>query len=62
MNLFQSRLFLEFAIIYDRLGVTLIERGESFYEDMMPSTVEDLEKRGRVLYCMYNNTKNFAEQ
>ena len=37
----------EFAKIYEKLGVTLIERGESFYQEMMGAVVEDLENRGR---------------
>ena len=40
---------LEFAKIYERLGVTLIERGESFYQELMSNVVEDLEKRGIVI-------------
>ncbi len=34
----------EFKKIYDRLDVTVIERGESFYHKLMPKAVEDLEK------------------
>lgn len=37
-----------FAIIYDRLGVSLEERGESFYNDMIPSVVDKLDKLGLV--------------
>ena len=40
--------YLEFAKIYERLGVTLIERGESFYQDLMGSAVEELEKQGII--------------
>lgn len=36
----------EFQVIYDRLGVSLIERGESFYNALMPDLVQDLEKNG----------------
>ena len=32
--------------VYDRLGVTLIERGESFYQDLMKQTVEFLNHKG----------------
>lgn len=39
-------LFSEFDKIYQRLDVTLIERGESFYHDMMPKVVADLERKG----------------
>jgi len=38
----------EFQKIYDRLGVTLIERGESFYQDRMTQAVKDLEEAGIV--------------
>lgn len=38
--------FSEFDKIYNRLDVTLIERGESFYQDMMPKVVADLEQKG----------------
>lgn len=36
----------EFQKIYDCLDVTLIERGESFYQDMMKEVVEEFDKRG----------------
>ena len=32
--------------IYDRLGVTLVDRGESFYNDLMPTVIERLEEAG----------------
>ncbi|XP_028397434.1 arginine--tRNA ligase, cytoplasmic-like [Dendronephthya gigantea] len=38
----------EFAKIYEKLGVTLIERGESFYQELMALVVEDLEKREMI--------------
>lgn len=37
---------LEFQKIYDRLDIKLIERGESFYQDMMVQTVKALEAAG----------------
>jgi len=37
-----------FQKIYDRLGVTVFERGESFYNAMIPPLVEDLKLRGLV--------------
>ena len=40
--------YVEFAKIYDRLGVTLIERGESFYQGLMGLVVEGLEKQGTI--------------
>lgn len=36
----------EFQLIYDRLGVKLIERGESFYQSRMESLVKELEAKG----------------
>ena len=32
--------------MYERLNVSIIERGESFYQDKMKEVVEDLSKRG----------------
>jgi arginyl-tRNA synthetase len=37
-----------FQEIYELLGVTLIERGESFYNPMLKGVVEELEKKGLV--------------
>lgn len=39
----------DFQRIYDRLGVTIIERGESFYQPMMPGVVKDLDDKGKSL-------------
>ncbi|XP_077519187.1 arginine--tRNA ligase-like protein isoform X2 [Amblyomma americanum] len=36
----------EFQATYERLDTTLIERGESFYQDMMGEVVQDLTERG----------------
>lgn len=41
-------LFPEFASVYERLNVTLIERGESFYQNMMGKIVEGLDEKGVV--------------
>ncbi|XP_065058798.1 arginine--tRNA ligase, cytoplasmic-like isoform X2 [Rhopilema esculentum] len=38
----------EFQKIYDRLEITLIERGESFYQDRMTQVVKELEEAGIV--------------
>jgi len=38
-----------FNQIYDRLDVTLIERGESFYQDRMKEIVAELEQKGLVV-------------
>lgn len=37
-----------FQEIYDLLGISLIERGESFYNPQLPEVVSDLEKKGLV--------------
>lgn len=36
----------EFAQIYEKLDVTVIERGESFYQDLMKAMVEELDAKG----------------
>lgn len=38
----------EFQVIYDLLNVKLTERGESFYNSLLPAVVEELEKTGLV--------------
>ena len=42
---------IAFEKIYQRLGVTVTERGESFYQSMMPETVKDLESKGIIVRC-----------
>lgn len=37
-----------FQEIYDFLDVTLMERGESYYNEMLPKVIEDYEKKGIV--------------
>lgn len=39
----------EFQGIYDLLGVSLTERGESYYNPMLQGLVQELEKRGAVV-------------
>lgn len=39
----------EFQVIYDLLNVRVIERGESFYNPLLPGVVEDLEKSGLLV-------------
>ncbi|BAZ50724.1 arginyl-tRNA-synthetase [Nostoc sp. NIES-4103] len=39
----------EFQVIYDLLDVSIIERGESFYNPLLPTVVEDLEKSGLLV-------------
>lgn len=36
----------EFQTIYDQLDVTLVERGESFYNELMPKVVADMKATG----------------
>jgi arginyl-tRNA synthetase len=38
-----------FQEIYDRLGITIEERGESFYNEMIPEIVSKLSKQGLVV-------------
>ncbi|XP_048193302.1 arginine--tRNA ligase, cytoplasmic [Perognathus longimembris pacificus] len=38
----------EFNKIYDALDISLIERGESFYQDRMPAVVKEFEDKGFV--------------
>jgi arginyl-tRNA synthetase len=39
----------EFQVIYDWLDIHLTERGESFYNPLLPNVVEDLEKSGLLV-------------
>ncbi|MBE9052171.1 arginine--tRNA ligase [Nostocales cyanobacterium LEGE 11386] len=39
----------EFQVIYNLLDVQIIERGESFYNPLLPAVVEDLEKSGLLV-------------
>lgn len=43
---------VSFNKIYDRLGITVEERGESFYNSLIPPIVEDLKARG---LCIESN-------
>lgn len=36
----------EIQKVYDRLDITVVERGESFYQDLMVDVVKDLDSRG----------------
>ncbi len=40
-------LLLEFEHVYKQLGVTITERGESFYQPMMQNIIDDLESKGK---------------
>lgn len=44
----------DFNRIYDRLDIKIIERGESFYQDLMKKTVRELEERGNSRFFMTN--------
>ncbi|PPS39791.1 arginine--tRNA ligase [Chroococcidiopsis sp. TS-821] len=39
----------EFQVIYDLLDIHLIERGESFYNPLLPAVVEDLDRQGLLV-------------
>lgn len=42
--------YTEFTRIYERLDIAnLVDRGESFYQQMMISVVQELEKKGKEL-------------
>jgi len=41
------RLFLEFQKVYDCLDIKIVERGESYYQDMMTKVVKEFEERGQ---------------
>lgn len=41
----------EFQKIYDCLDIKLIERGESYYQDLMTQVVKETEDRGADLPC-----------
>jgi len=41
----------EFQKIYNCLDVTLTERGESFYQDMMKDIVKEFEDKGEA-FCL----------
>ena len=38
---------IRFEAIYKKLGVTCTERGESFYQPLMPEVVKELEAKGQ---------------
>ena len=38
--------------MYRRLGVTIIERGESFYQPLMPEVIKDLEAKSMPLHLL----------
>ena len=42
-------LWVEFERLYQILGVTIHERGESFYNKMMPEMVQELKRKGKSL-------------
>lgn len=44
----------EFQRVYDCLDVSIIERGESYYQDMMTDVVKEFEKEGRCGHTFCN--------
>jgi len=48
INYFTSLpLLSEFSVVYKRLNIdNLVDRGESFYQEMMASVVQELEQKG----------------
>lgn len=50
--------FAEFQKVYERLNVTLIERGESFYQNKMKDLVDSLEKEG-LYFFLFEFQKSF---
>jgi len=50
----------EFQTIYDRLDIRIVERGESFYNKMIPQVLDELETGGFVIedkgaLCIFND-------
>ena len=45
---------LEFNKIYEALDISLIERGESFYQDRMHDIVKEFEDRGKHSFFIFN--------
>lgn len=55
-GLFPALCTSEFQKIYDCLDIKIIERGESFYQDMMTDVVKELEQKGQrpceTVFCL----------
>ena len=49
---------VEFQKIYDRLGATIIERGESFYNKMMPDVVKELDEKSMYRLILFQPQRN----
>lgn len=43
-----NNFFSEIAKIYERLDITVTERGESFYQERMKVLVKELEEKGKI--------------
>ena len=43
-----SLVIVEFEKVYQRLGVTIVDRGESFYQELMKDVVRELDDKGKV--------------
>lgn len=50
----------EFQKIYDCLDIKLIERGESFYQDLMTQVVKETEDRGADLPCQNSSCSDLS--
>lgn len=52
----------EFQKVYDCLDIQIVERGESYYQDMMTKVVKEFEERGRwaaaSLWPLFENNFN----
>ena len=61
-NLNYFSLLVEFEKIYERLGVTIVDRGESFYQERMKDIVKELEEKGMVIQqiSVIHKFKNFT--
>lgn len=44
---------LEFNKIYEALDISLVERGESFYQDKMHDIVKEFEDRGKHSFFFF---------
>lgn len=44
----------DFNQIYERLDITIVERGESFYQKHMIELVEEFDKLGNLFQIIYS--------
>lgn len=62
LTIFFGDFFLEFNKIYDALDISLIERGESFYQDRMNDIVKEFEDKGGYSSTFMENFKGKSER